>query len=116
MATQAMAEATEPAPGLSLSSQLAQTALYLGLVVGVILLLAWAMKKLNGLQRPGSVGLKLSGGISLGGRERLLVVEVEGVRLLLGVSPAGINKLHEMPPAKRPLDFKAQLREVEARG
>lgn len=63
------------------------------LVVGLILLLAWLAKKYS-LMTPGMSGaIQILSGISLGNRDRLILVEVGEKHLLLGVSPGRINTL-----------------------
>ena len=37
--------------------------------------------------------------VSLGARERIVVVEVDDVRLVLGVTASQITHLHTLPPA-----------------
>lgn len=81
------------APPLAGVETLGQVFLSLALVVALLLALAWALRRLNRLQPPGAGGLRLIGGISVGARERVLLVEAEGRRLLVGVSPGGLRTL-----------------------
>lgn len=66
----------------------------LGGVVGVILLCAWGARRLGvaGIQRTGP--LRVLAVLPVGARERLLLVEVQGVQLLLGVTAQSIRTLH----------------------
>ncbi len=59
-----------------------------------IIVLAWIAKRFNRMQSLGGGNLRIIEGISMGARERVVVVEVDGSRLLLGVSPGRINMLH----------------------
>src|ERR1051325_2193691 len=59
----------------------------LGIVVALIYVLAFFAKRLNGIAYTGKVPLKILGGVSLGTRERAVLVEVGGKHLLLGVAP-----------------------------
>jgi len=70
----------------------------LGLVVVVALILglAWVLRKYGRLPVNQQVNMKILGGLSLGTRERAILVEVEGKRLLLGVSPGHVQTLHVM--------------------
>jgi flagellar protein FliO/FliZ len=61
----------------------------LGLMAGAV----WLLRRYSPLQR-GDGALKIVGGLALGTRERLVLVETEGVRLLLGVMPGQVKKLH----------------------
>lgn len=88
------------------------------LVVGIILALAWLLKRINsnsfGLNQP----MKVLSSVSLGGRERLLLVDVSGTQMLLGVSPGRVAQLHvfEQPvvvagEAATAVDFSARLQQ-----
>jgi flagellar protein FliO/FliZ len=55
------------------------------------------------------------GSLSLGTRERLLLVEVEGRRILLGVTPGEISRLDAAPDGARAADFDAALTRAEDR-
>jgi flagellar protein FliO/FliZ len=67
----------------------------LGLVVvlGLIAAAVWLLRRYTPLQR-GDGTLKIVGGLALGTRERLVLVETGGVRLLLGVMPGKVERLH----------------------
>jgi len=68
----------------------------LGLVVVIALILglAWLMRKYGRLPMSNQVDMKVLGGLSLGTREKAVLVQVEGRRLLLGVSPGHVTTLH----------------------
>ena len=68
----------------------------LGLVVGLILGLAWLLRRLGHFQAGSDSRLRIIGGLSLGGRERLILVQVDNKRLLLGVTPGNIQSLCEL--------------------
>lgn len=76
------------------------------LVLGLILGLAWLLRRLPGAGFRPSEGLRVVASLQLGAKERAVVVEVGGQQLLLGVTPAGISRLHELPqplpPAEAP--------------
>lgn len=76
---------------------LGKTGLALLLVIGLILLCSWLLRRLSaGQQLPGQP-LRVRGSTALGQRERVVIVEVEGTWLVLGVTPGQISKLHELP-------------------
>ncbi|KAF0804082.1 hypothetical protein A6D6_03393 [Alcanivorax xiamenensis] len=77
-----------------------KTAFALLLIVAIILLCAWLLRRLNSLPGQGQA-LKVVSSRALGPKERLVVVEVEGTWLVLGVSGGGISKVHELPAPKR---------------
>ncbi|MGV0949622.1 MAG: flagellar biosynthetic protein FliO [Azonexus sp.] len=70
-----------------------QVTLSLMLVVAVLLVLAWAMRRLGRFQSQTASNLQVLGGLRLGARERILLVEAEGRRLLVGVAPGGLRTL-----------------------
>ena len=67
-------------------------------IIALILAAAWLVKRL-GFARTGVNGLKISASASLGARERVVVVDVEDARLVLGVTAGQINLLHKLPPS-----------------
>ena len=79
------------------------------LVLALIVGLGWLLKRLPGSGFRPSEGLKLVTSLNVGARERLVVVEVNGQQLLLGVTANGITTLHVLPeplPVAAAPDFK----------
>ncbi len=64
-----------------------------------IVALAWVAKRFNRMQASTGSSLRIVEAVSMGARERVVVVEVEGEKLLLGVSPGRINMLHVLDKA-----------------
>jgi flagellar protein FliO/FliZ len=81
---------------------LLQTVLGLTLVLGLVFGCAWLARRL-GVQgaRSGSL-VKTVGGASLGGKERVAVVEVGDTWLVLGAAPGNVRLLHAMPAGTLP--------------
>ncbi|PBJ81972.1 flagellar biosynthetic protein FliO [Lysobacteraceae bacterium NML93-0399] len=67
------------------------------LVLGLILGLAWLLKRLPGSGFRQADGLKVVASIALGGKERAAVVQVGGEQLLLGIGAGGVRTLHVLP-------------------
>jgi flagellar protein FliO/FliZ len=69
-------------------------------IVGVIFLCAWLIRRWG--PGGGAFGqrIKLIAAKAVGTKERVVIVEVEGTWLVLGVSAGGISKLHELPADK----------------
>ena len=63
------------------------------IVLGVIGAFAWLMKRFNHSKIGGHTVAKIVGGVSLGSRERLVVVELAGHWIVTGVAPGNINSL-----------------------
>jgi flagellar protein FliO/FliZ len=101
-ATQDTAEALGSAQGDALLglATLGKTALALALVIAVILLCSALLKRVG----PGRTGhnrhLKLVASTAVGQRERVVIVDVEGTWLVLGVGGGEVTRLHEMPAPK----------------
>jgi flagellar protein FliO/FliZ len=64
------------------------------LVLVIIIGGAWLFKRYAQLPMGGRGIVRVVGGVSVGTRERVVVVEVENQRLLLGVAPGQVRTLH----------------------
>jgi len=83
------------------TSDLPGIALSLTIVVAVIVLLAWIVRRTPlGAASRRSGPLKLIASLPVGPKERLLLVEAAGCELVVGVSPAGIFALHQKGDAE----------------
>ena len=78
------------------SGYLVQLVVGLLFVLMCILVLAWLAKRVNRLQSSSDGSLQVLGGISMGARERVVLVQVGDAQLLLGVAPGRINMLHQL--------------------
>jgi flagellar protein FliO/FliZ len=63
-------------------------------IVGLILALAWLAKKLGAAGWTRHSDMQVVSSLALGTRERLLVVDVAGTQVLLGVTAHSVNQLH----------------------
>ncbi|MDB7011952.1 flagellar biosynthetic protein FliO [Escherichia coli] len=87
-------------------------------IIALILAAAWLVKRLGfAPKRTGVNGLKISASASLGARERVVVVDVEDARLVLGVTAGQINLLHKLPPSAPaedmpPADFQSVMKNL----
>ncbi|ELQ3992476.1 flagellar type III secretion system protein FliO [Enterobacter bugandensis] len=105
MKTQATISQPSAVPG----SPLLQVSGALFGIIAFILIAAWLAKRF-GLagKTAGTRGLKVSASTTLGPRERVVIVDVEDARLVLGVTGSNINVLHKLPPAPVTMDERAQ--------
>nr|WP_258002381.1 flagellar biosynthetic protein FliO [Burkholderia sp. WAC0059] len=79
-----------------------QTIFGLAIVLGLVFGCAWLARRL-GLQPAQRGGLvRTIGGASLGGKERVAVVEVGDTWLVLGAAPGNVRLLHTMPAGELP--------------
>ena len=79
------------------AGSLLQTIFALCVVLGLLALLAWAMKRWGPKAAGGSAHVRMVGGLNLGGRERIIVVEVGEQWIVVGASPGRVNALATMP-------------------
>ncbi|TKC89274.1 flagellar biosynthetic protein FliO [Trinickia terrae] len=83
-------------PSLGVGAVL-QTIVALIVVIGLVFACAWLARRF-GLQPSSRGGLvKVVAGASLGGKERVAVVEIGETWLVLGASPGNVRLLHSMP-------------------
>lgn len=70
--------------------------MFLGLafIVALIIGMGWFIRRMGHFQTVASGNLKLLGGLSLGQRERIVLVQVGEQQLLVGVAPGQIRTLH----------------------
>lgn len=76
------------------AGRMAQLVVGLFIVLLCIVALAWVAKRFNRLQSSSDGSLRVLGGLSMGSRERVVLVQVGKRQLLLGVAPGRINTLH----------------------
>lgn len=85
---------------MEMGSNLAQVALALAAIIGLVLICGYAARRLmGGVQGSGGNAIHIVAVRSLGTRERLVLVEVGGEVTLLGVTQNTITALREVPPA-----------------
>ncbi|MFZ6744182.1 flagellar biosynthetic protein FliO [Undibacterium sp. JH2W] len=99
--------AAETAP-VSPSAGLLQIASALLLVLGLVVMAAWLMRRLGPMNVGNKIPVKIIGGINVGNRERVMVVEVGDQWLILGVTANNINSLGSMPKQEELLNQSAQ--------
>ncbi len=80
--------------GGGVAAQLGQLTIGLLLVVGVIFLLAWLLRRVQQMSPRGGQVIKLIASQALGPRDRLVLVQVGGEQILLGLTAGRITPLH----------------------
>jgi flagellar protein FliO/FliZ len=65
-------------------------------VAALIPVALWVLKRLQGGTKGGARPVTLAGGLTLGPRERVVIVEADGRRWLLGVTGHSISMLAEL--------------------
>lgn len=66
------------------------------LVVALVFVAAWGLRRFGRLPTAGSSTLQLLGGIAVGQRERVVLIRAGNERLLLGVAPGRVQMLHAL--------------------
>ncbi|MEN8762653.1 MAG: flagellar biosynthetic protein FliO [Thiogranum sp.] len=64
------------------------------LVLGLIVAIAWVLKRSGRFQMAAGGGLRILGGLSMGTRERVVLLQVGETQLLVGVAPGRVQTLH----------------------
>ena len=99
--------------------------LVLGLVaiIGFIFLVAWILRRVNGAPSASAGAMKIVGGLSLGNRDRVVLLQVGEQQILVGASPGNINLIHafeepaiEAPGSSQGSDFYQKLQASLNRG
>ena len=93
-ATLAPAAAPMLASSGNLSAQLGQMLFGLLLVIGLIFLLAWLVRRVQRIGPRSTQVIKLLASQALGPRDRLVLVQVGSEQVLLGLSAGRITPLH----------------------
>ncbi len=70
-----------------------------GLLLVLLLVagLAWALKRFGVNQQNAAGIMKVVGGVAVGQRERVVLIEVGATWLVVGVAPGQVRALHSMP-------------------
>jgi len=93
-------QATVVQPAAVSGSPLVQVSGALLGIIALILAAAWLAKRMVfGGKTASARGLKVSASTTVGPRERVIIVDVDDARLVLGVTPSQISLLHTLPPA-----------------
>ncbi len=83
-------------PGPS-AGNLLQTIFGLVVVLALLAGLAWFLKRFGPRNAIGNADLRIVGALNLGGRERIVVVEVGDQWIVVGASPGRVNALATIP-------------------
>jgi flagellar protein FliO/FliZ len=86
-------------------------------VVLLIFLLAWLMRRLGGVSAMGGQQMKVMAALSVGAREKIVLIEVGDQQILVGVAPGRVSHLQsfEQPILDSPLskgDFPSAMKKI----
>lgn len=92
--------AQQSVAGNAVAEQLAQSSLRMvGSLLSVLILVAvcgWALRRWRDRRNVDSESIEIVSGISLGSKDRVVLLKVGDEQVLVGVSPAGMQSLHVM--------------------
>ncbi len=80
-----------------MAGSMLQVFLVLIFVLGLIIAAAWLMRRFSLLPTAASGHLRVVSGVMVGQRERVVIVEVQGQWLVLGVTAQNVNLLSSLP-------------------
>lgn len=78
----------------NLGGELLRVVLSLAGIIALIMLAGWLSRRVQARSRPDGRRLRCVESMALGARERVLLVDADGKRLLLGVGARGVHTLH----------------------
>jgi flagellar protein FliO/FliZ len=84
-------------PGPASAGNLLQVLFGLIVVLGLMAAAAWALKRFGAARMASGAPVKIIGGVAVGSRERIMVVEVADQWIVVGVAPGRISTLSTMP-------------------
>lgn len=94
------------APDINVGAELLRVVASLGVIIAIILAAGWFTRRLRGRTQPGGRRIRCVETFSVGTRDRLLLIEADGKRLLIGAGQGGMRTLHvyegEAVPAPLP--------------
>ncbi len=103
-----LAQTTAPATGTTSAAAMPSGPSLLPMVLVLLLVLAlipvsmWVLKRMGAGGAAGVAGMKVVATLPLGPRERLVVVEAGERWLLLGVTPGAVNRVGTLPKGALP--------------
>ncbi|WP_233840688.1 flagellar biosynthetic protein FliO [Dyella sp. 2HG41-7] len=104
-------------PDISVTGELIRVVLSLGAIVALIFAAGWLTRRLQSRQVVGGRRLRCIETMPISTRERVMLIEADGKRLLVGVGAGGVRALHvyegeapvDVTPASAPLPPFAEL-------
>lgn len=90
------AQAADPANPTVSAGTYFQTGLALAFIVSLLIGAAWLARKISGGKKFGRSDMKIIGGVALGPRERIVLLEIGNQWLVIGIVPGQIRTLHTM--------------------
>lgn len=96
-ASTALPNALSTTRQISGMAALGKVALALLVIIAMIFVCAWLLRRFGSGHGASGQQLKMVGARAVGHKERVVLLDVEGTRLVLGVAPGRVSKLHAYP-------------------
>jgi flagellar protein FliO/FliZ len=97
-------------------SYVAQILISFLVVIGFIFFMAWLMRKSGRFGSGSGQAIKIISSMSLGMREKILVIEVGGKNIVVGVAPGQVRTLHVLEGGDKIPDKDDVKSQVDNRG
>ncbi len=94
--TAASTAATAGTSTASTAGNLMQVTLGLLVVLALMAAAAWVLRRFNTAKSNNPAQIKIIGGVSVGNRERVMVIEIADQWIVVGVAPGRVNALATM--------------------
>ena len=91
------------------SSQIIQVISMLLVVIGLIFAFAWFIRRFGQVGLGGKNVIRFIGGIAVGQREKIVLIEVGKEQILIGVAPGRVDKIHVL---KEPITITEEQNKV----
>jgi flagellar protein FliO/FliZ len=91
------ASAVAASSGPASAGSLLQVLFGLVIVLGLMAACAWMLRRFSAAKTSGGTTIRIVGGVSVGTRERVMVVEVGDQWIVVGVAPGQVRALSTMP-------------------
>lgn len=98
------------APPVASSGNLLQVLLGLIVVMALMGGIVWMLRRMGIARSPAGSVAKIVGGLSVGNRERVLVVEVADQWIVVGVAPGRVSALASLPRQELPQTSQSLVR------
>jgi flagellar protein FliO/FliZ len=86
-------DSSRQATGVVAAADIAEWTLGLMIVLGVFFLFVWSIRRLSSINASNADKMRIVGGLSLGMREKIVLVQAGRKQLILGVTPGRIQPL-----------------------
>ncbi len=98
----ALAYGQSAPPAADLGSSIVQLVLGLAMVIALLLASLWLLKRVSAPRGEAASLIRVVAGTAVGPRERVVILEVGGTWMVLGVAPGQVSALAEIPRINLP--------------